>query len=90
MENDLADALESGHLAAAALDVTEVEPLPVTSRLWGLPNCVITPHVAGQSARRIDDMTHFFCENLRRYRTGEPLMNLVDKRLGFPLRTARA
>ena len=49
---------------------------------------IITPHVGGQSARRIDDMTDFFCENLRRYQTGQPLLNLVDKRLGFPVRTA--
>lgn len=89
VENDLVEALESGRLAGAALDVTAVEPLPESSRLWGLPNCVITPHVAGQSKRRIDDMTDFFCENLRRYRAGEPLNNLVDKRLGFPVRTAR-
>lgn len=90
VEEALADALESGHLAGAALDVTETEPLPPESRLWAFPNCVITPHVAGQSARRIDDMTDFFCENLRRYRTGEPLLNLVDKRLGFPIRVGSA
>ena len=75
-----------GKLAAAAMDVTEQEPLPVTSELWDLPNVIITPHVGGQSARRIDDMTEFFCENIRRYRAGEPLVNLVDKRLGFPVR----
>jgi D-3-phosphoglycerate dehydrogenase len=86
VEAALVEALQSGHLAGAALDVTEQEPLPPTSRLWELPNVIITPHVAGQSARRIDDMTDFFCENLRRYRAGEPLLNLVDKRLGFPVR----
>ncbi len=57
VENDLADAIESGHLAGAGLDVTEIEPLPPTSRLWDLPNVIITPHVGGQSATRIDDMT---------------------------------
>lgn len=88
VEEDLADALESGQLAGAALDVTQVEPLPAASRLWALPNCIITPHVAGQSARRIDDMTDFFCANLRRYRAGEPLVNLVDKQLGFPVRVS--
>jgi D-3-phosphoglycerate dehydrogenase len=50
-----------------------------------LPNVILTPHVGGQSARRIDDMTDFFCDNLRRYLTGAPLVNLLaDKRLGFP------
>lgn len=86
VEEALVRALERGHLAGAALDVTEIEPLPPSSRLWDLPNAIVTPHVAGQSARRIDDMTDFFCENLRRYRAGEPLVNLVDKRLGFPVR----
>ena len=45
---------------------------------------IITPHVGGQRASRIDDMTDLFCENIRRYRAGDPLINLVDKRLGFP------
>lgn len=86
VERDLVAALEQGEIAGAVLDVTEIEPLPPTSRLWGLPNVIITPHVAGQSARRIDDMTDFFCDNLRRYQAGQPLRNVVDKRLGFPLR----
>jgi D-3-phosphoglycerate dehydrogenase len=84
VENDLADAIESGHLAGAGVDVTEIEPLPPTSRLWDLPNVIITPHVGGQSATRIDDMTSFFCDNLARYQTGRPLRNLVVKELGFP------
>jgi D-3-phosphoglycerate dehydrogenase len=80
----LADAIESGHLSGAGLDVTEVEPLAETSRLWTLPNVIITPHVGGQAATRIDDMTNFFCDNLARYRAGRPLRNLVEKELGFP------
>ncbi|MCC7475697.1 MAG: D-2-hydroxyacid dehydrogenase [Pirellulales bacterium] len=82
---DLVAALESGHLGGVAVDVTDPEPLPVASRLWELPNVIITPHVGGQAATRLDDMTNFFCENLRRYQAGEPLVNLVDKRLGFPM-----
>jgi D-3-phosphoglycerate dehydrogenase len=87
VEADLVEALQDGQLAAAALDVTEHEPLPPDSKLWELPNVIITPHVGGQSARRIDQMTDFFCENLRRYLAGQPLANLVDKQLGFPRRT---
>jgi len=83
-ENALVDALESGHLDSAALDVTPDEPPQPTSRLWTAPRLLITPHVAGQAARRIDAMTEFFCENLRRSLSGKPLRNLVDKRLGFP------
>ncbi len=70
------------------LDVTPEEPLPADSPLWEIPNLIITPHVGGQSKRRIDQMTDFFCENLRRYQTGQPLANLVDKQLGFPVRVA--
>ena len=77
-------ALESGHLWGAGLDVAAKEPLPRRSRLWDLPNVIISPHVGGESARRADDMTDFFCENLRRYLAGEPLLNLIDKKLGFP------
>jgi len=84
VEADLVTALQNGTLAGAVLDVTAQEPLPSTSPLWTMPQVIITPHVAGQSGRRIDDMTDFFCDNLRRYQAGQPLRNLVDKRLGFP------
>ena len=80
----LIDALESGHLAGAGIDVTYEEPLPKTSRLWELPNVIITPHVGAQSARRVDDSTALACENLKRFYAGEKLLNIVDKQLGFP------
>lgn len=80
----LAAALASGHLDSAALDVTPDEPPAASSPLWAAPRLIITPHVAGQSKRRIDAMTEFFCDNLRRYLRGDPLRNRVDKRLGFP------
>ena len=87
VESDLVAALETGHLAGAVLDVTEQEPLPESSRLWELRGVIITPHVGGQSARRIDNMTELFCRNLRRRQAGEPLINrLSDKKLGFPIR----
>jgi len=83
VEDDLVAALESGHLAAAGLDVTETEPLPETSKLWDMPNVLITPHVGAQSDRRVDDSTALFCDNLRRYMSDQPLRNLVDKQLRF-------
>jgi len=84
---DLMAALQSGHLAGAVMDVTDPEPLPPESPLWELPNVMITPHVAGQSGWRIDNMTKIFCRNLRRWQAGLPLINyLSDKRLGFPIR----
>jgi phosphoglycerate dehydrogenase-like enzyme len=85
VERDLVAALRWGQLAGAGLDVTAEEPLRVDSPLWALPNVIITPHVGGQSAWRIDDMTDFFCANLRRWQAGEPLVNLVDKQLGYPV-----
>jgi phosphoglycerate dehydrogenase-like enzyme len=83
-EPDLIAALECGHLAGAGVDVTDIEPLPIDSRLWTLPNVIITPHVGAQAATRVDDSTRLACENLSRYFRQEPLLNIVDKRLGFP------
>jgi phosphoglycerate dehydrogenase-like enzyme len=84
-ETALIAALESGHIAGAGVDVTEVEPLPIDSKLWNLPNVVITPHVGAQSAVRASVTTDLICENLRRYFKNEPLLNLVDKNMGFPV-----
>jgi len=87
VEPDLVAALDAGRLAGAVMDVTDPEPLPPASRLWALPNVIITPHVGGQSSWRIDTMTELFCRNLRRRQAGLPLINyLADKRLGFPIR----
>lgn len=83
-EPALIAALQSGHLAGAGVDVTYVEPLPVESPLWELPNVLITPHVGAQAATRVDDSTRLACENLARYFRGDALLNLVDKQLGFP------
>lgn len=84
VERALVAALESGHLAGAGLDVTEVEPLAAESPLWDRSDVLITPHVGAQSARRVPDTTDLVCENLRRYRQGLSPWNVVDKRLGFP------
>jgi D-3-phosphoglycerate dehydrogenase len=89
VERDLVAALESGHLGGAGLDVTEVEPLAVDSPLWERPDVIITPHVGAQSLRRADQTTDLVCENLQRWFAGRPLINLVDKRLGFPTPAAR-
>lgn len=84
VEDALVDALESDHLWGAGIDVTYTEPLSEDSRLWTAPHLIMTPHVGGQCKTRIEDMTNFFCENLRRYCAGQPLRNLTDKQLGFP------
>jgi D-3-phosphoglycerate dehydrogenase len=83
----LVAALQEERLAGAVMDVTEPEPLPTDSPLWEMPNVIVTPHVGGQSALRAENMTRMYCENLRRWQSGQPLINLLtDKRLGFPIR----
>ena len=86
VEEDLIEALQTNHLHAAGIDVTTIEPLPTESPLWSLPNVLITPHVGAQSARRVSDTTDLACENLQRFLHGDPLENLVDKQLGYPIR----
>ena len=77
-EAALIDVLESGHLAGAALDVFAEEPLPTDSPLWDMPNVIVSPHSASTSDRENGRITHLFCENLRRYLAGEPLLNVLD------------
>ena len=82
-ENYLIKALKEGWIAGAGLDVFEEEPLPETSPLWGMKNVIITAHYAGATPYYIDRLLDIFIENLRRFQTGEPLMNVVNKELGY-------
>jgi len=77
-EPDMIEALRSGHLGGAALDVFAEEPLPVTSPLWDMPNVLISPHSASTSDRENERITNLFCANLRRFLNGEPLNNILD------------
>jgi phosphoglycerate dehydrogenase-like enzyme len=70
-------------IGAAALDVFEHEPLATDSPLWSLPNVLITPHMAGFRADRWSAATDLFAENLRRFESGQPLLNIVDKKAGY-------
>jgi phosphoglycerate dehydrogenase-like enzyme len=76
-------ALHSGHLAGAGLDVTTPEPLPADSPLWSAPNVIITPHTSGWSPRNLDRAVPLWIENIRRFKAGEPLHNLVDLDAGY-------
>jgi glyoxylate/hydroxypyruvate reductase A len=78
---DLLAAIDGGHLAGATLDVFETEPLPAESPLWRHPKILCTPHIA--AAPRPDVAARQFLENLRRARTGEPLVNVVDRGRGY-------
>jgi len=75
---DLIEALKSGRISAAGLDVTEPEPLPTESPLWKMSNVLISPHIAGQgnlrTRERVMDMV---CRNIVAFRNGMPLENLV-------------
>ena len=74
----LVEALNSGRLAGAALDVFAHEPLPKDSPFWDLPNVLVSPHSGSTTERENGRITELFCENLRRFLAGEPLLNIVD------------
>jgi phosphoglycerate dehydrogenase-like enzyme len=74
----LAEALGSGHLAGAGLDVFSEEPLPESSPLWTMPNVLVSPHSASTSDRENGRITDLFCENLRRFLARKPLLNLLE------------
>lgn len=76
-EEALIDALRSGHLAGAGVDVFAQEPLPVASALWTLPNVIVSPHSAGLSTKLNDRLTALFVENLKRLHDGRALANQI-------------
>jgi phosphoglycerate dehydrogenase-like enzyme len=77
-EDALIRALAGNRIGGAALDVTAVEPLPADSPLWTFDNVLISPHSAGCGKDGSERFNAIFAENLRRYRTGEPLIGVVD------------
>ena len=86
VESDvLLQALQNGEIAAAAIDVCEVEPLPADSPLWQEEKLVITPHVAGNfhHSSIYSGILDLFCENIENYLAGRPLKNVVDMSTGY-------
>jgi phosphoglycerate dehydrogenase-like enzyme len=81
VEPDLLDALETGHLAGAALDVHAREPLPADSPVWRHARILVTPHIAAMP--RPETAARQILDNLRRARRGEPLQHLVDRDRGY-------
>ena len=79
----LLDAIASGHVAGAALDVFEDEPLPPESPFWDLENVILTPHCSSVYDGWEGRSAEIFCENLARWRKGEPLENVVDPVRGY-------
>lgn len=82
-EEALLEALRSGHLAAASLDVFVTEPLPADSPLWSTPGVTVSPHMSGDALGWRETLAGQFSDNAARWLDGEPLVNVVDKEQGF-------
>lgn len=81
----LIDALNSGNLAGAALDVFRTEPIPQEDPVWETRNLIITPHCSGQMTLPYtrDTLVDMFCENLGRFCQGQPLLHRIDRNLAY-------
>ncbi len=76
-------ALDEHWIAGAGIDAFTTEPLPADSKLWELPNVILSPHIAGVMEDISIKATELFCENLRRYLSGQKLLNVVNKKRGY-------
>lgn len=84
-EAALLKALDSGKLYGAALDVTEVEPLPKEDPLWTYDNVILTPHISGNDSldHNTDTIIDMFLDNLSRYKAGKPMHHVIDRKRGY-------
>ena len=82
-ERALVNALRDGTIGGAILDTFRDEPLPPSSPFYDLSNVIVTPHTSWSSGRVLDRSVELFCDNLRRYAAGEPLVNVVDPQAGY-------
>ena len=82
-EPALIEALNTGEIAAAGLDVFEEEPLGPDSPFWDMENVIVSPDVSGLYNEYEEAITDLFLDNVRRFIAGKPLLNVVDKTLGF-------
>ena len=82
-EDALIEALQSGHVAGAALDVFTQEPLPTESPLWTMDNVLLTPHLAGHHAKLRENIFNLFIENMTNFINGEELVNRADFKRGY-------
>jgi len=85
VQEDLVDALNSGKIWGAGLDVATPEPLPQDHPLWTAKNLLITPHTSGGFSlpKNTDDILEIFFENLKRWQNNETLLNIVDPETGY-------
>ncbi|HKD66909.1 MAG TPA: D-2-hydroxyacid dehydrogenase [Candidatus Binataceae bacterium] len=82
-QDAIIEALKSGRLGGAGLDVTTPEPLGAQSPLWDIENVLLTPHISGAKQGYNDEACAVFVENLRRFTAGHPMLNLVDRSQGY-------
>jgi len=82
-ESALIEALKAGKIGGAGLDVFEKEPLPKESPIWDLENVILTPHMSGANRGYLDKACALFADNIRRFAAGQPLLNVVDRLLGY-------
>jgi phosphoglycerate dehydrogenase-like enzyme len=82
-EAGLIEALKAGKIGGAGLDVFEKEPLPKESPIWDIENVILTPHMSGANRGYLDKACALFADNIRRFVAGQPLLNVVDPRLGY-------
>ena len=82
-EEALVSALSSGRIKGAALDVFDQEPLPRDHHFYKLNNVLLSPHCADHTPDWLDQAMEFFIAQFERFRKGEPLLNVVDKKLGY-------
>ena len=82
-DDALADALQSGLLRGAVIDVTRDEPLPAEHRFWQTPNIILTQHSGGGTSNEIDRKIDWFLDNFGRYQRGEKLNAIVDFSRGY-------
>ena len=82
-ERALIRALRDGPMGGAILDTFRDEPLQPSSPFYDLPNVIVTPHTSWSSSRVLDRSVELFCDNLRHFAAGEPLLNVVDPRQGY-------
>jgi phosphoglycerate dehydrogenase-like enzyme len=82
-EKHLVECLNSNHIAGAALDVFDVEPLPKDHPFWTLDNVIVSPHNAYYSPKNVERNMNLFITNLKLFIEGKPMLNVVDKKLGY-------
>ena len=83
VDEAIVEGLRTGQLGGAALDVFTHEPLAADSPYWDLPNVIITPHTSGAMQDYWTPLVDLFSDNLRRFEQGQPLLNVVDKTVGY-------